>query len=59
MSDRKFVFNWDPQDDTFADELLLAHRRGAQTMFAGGILLEWMTFDYTNGGGFGYPYPLG
>ncbi|KAL0071508.1 mRNA splicing protein prp28 [Marasmius tenuissimus] len=40
-NDRKFVFDWDAQDDTFADDSPLAtgaNRQGAQTMFGRGHL---------------------
>ncbi|KAK7467003.1 mRNA splicing protein prp28 [Stygiomarasmius scandens] len=41
MNDRKFVFDWDTQDDTFADDSPLAvgaNRQGAQVMFGRGHL---------------------
>jgi ATP-dependent RNA helicase DDX23/PRP28 len=39
MNDRKFVFDWDTQDDTFAEDSPLAvgsSRQGAQVMFGRG-----------------------
>ncbi|GLB35034.1 putative DEAD box helicase family protein [Lyophyllum shimeji] len=39
MNDRKFVFDWDAQDDTFAEDSPVAvgsNRRGAQVMFGRG-----------------------
>lgn len=39
MNDRKFVFDWDTQDDTFASDSPVAagaNRQGAQTMFGRG-----------------------
>ncbi|KAJ3880992.1 P-loop containing nucleoside triphosphate hydrolase protein [Lentinula edodes] len=38
MNDRKFVFDWDAQDDTFANDPPPANRQGAQTMFGRGHL---------------------
>lgn len=41
MNDRKFVFDWDAQDDTFAEDSPLAvgvNRQGAQVMFGRGRL---------------------
>lgn len=38
MNDRKFVFDWDAQDDTFANEPPPSNRQGAQTMFGRGHL---------------------
>ncbi|KAJ4488069.1 P-loop containing nucleoside triphosphate hydrolase protein [Lentinula aciculospora] len=38
MNDRKFVFDWDVQDDTFANDPPPANRQGAQTMFGRGHL---------------------
>jgi len=41
MNDRKFVFDWDTQDDTFADDSPVAvgsNRQGAQVMFGRGRL---------------------
>ncbi|EGN95415.1 hypothetical protein SERLA73DRAFT_162301 [Serpula lacrymans var. lacrymans S7.3] len=41
MNDRKFVFDWDEQDDTFAEDSPVAvgtHRQGAQVMFGRGRL---------------------
>ncbi|KAJ8454576.1 hypothetical protein ONZ45_g19251 [Pleurotus djamor] len=41
MNDRKFVFDWDTQDDTLAEDSLLAvgsNRQGAQVMFGRGHL---------------------
>ncbi|KAJ3726087.1 P-loop containing nucleoside triphosphate hydrolase protein [Lentinula raphanica] len=38
MNDRKFVFDWDAQDDTFASDPPPANRQGAQTMFGRGHL---------------------
>jgi ATP-dependent RNA helicase DDX23/PRP28 len=41
MNDRKFVFDWDTQDDTFAENSTIAvgsHRQGAQIMFGRGHL---------------------
>ncbi|KAF9069869.1 P-loop containing nucleoside triphosphate hydrolase protein [Rhodocollybia butyracea] len=38
MNDRKFVFDWDAQDDTFANEPPPQNRQGAQTMFGRGHL---------------------
>ncbi|THU86414.1 P-loop containing nucleoside triphosphate hydrolase protein [Dendrothele bispora CBS 962.96] len=41
MNDRKFVFDWDTQDDTFADDspfTVGANRQGAQVMFGRGHL---------------------
>lgn len=41
MNDRKFVFDWDAQDDTFAEDSPIAvgsNRQGAQVMFGRGHL---------------------
>ena len=41
MNDRKFVFDWDAQDDTFAEDSPIAvgsNRQGAQVMFGRGRL---------------------
>jgi ATP-dependent RNA helicase DDX23/PRP28 len=41
MNDRKFVFDWDAQDDTFAEDSPVAvgsNRQGAQVMFGRGRL---------------------
>ncbi|KIK08712.1 hypothetical protein K443DRAFT_531100 [Laccaria amethystina LaAM-08-1] len=41
MNDRKFVFDWDTQDDTFADDspnAVGSNRQGAQVMFGRGRL---------------------
>ncbi|KIK59798.1 hypothetical protein GYMLUDRAFT_44255 [Collybiopsis luxurians FD-317 M1] len=38
MNDRKFVFDWDAQDDTFSSEPPPANRQGAQIMFGRGHL---------------------
>ena len=41
MNDRKFVFDWDAQDDTYADDSPIAvgsNRQGAQVMFGRGRL---------------------
>jgi ATP-dependent RNA helicase DDX23/PRP28 len=41
MNDRKFVFDWDVQDDTFAEDSPVAvgsNRQGAQVMFGRGRL---------------------
>jgi ATP-dependent RNA helicase DDX23/PRP28 len=41
MNDRKFIFDWDAQDDTFADDSPVAvgsNRQGAQVMFGRGRL---------------------
>lgn len=41
MNDRKFVFDWDAQDDTFAEDSPVAigsNRQGAQVMFGRGKL---------------------
>lgn len=41
MNDRKFVFDWDAQDDTFAEDSPVAvgsNRQGAQIMFGRGHL---------------------
>ncbi|KAJ7582885.1 P-loop containing nucleoside triphosphate hydrolase protein [Mycena floridula] len=41
INDRKFVFDWDAQDDTFAEDSPVAvgaNRQGAQTMFGRGHL---------------------
>jgi ATP-dependent RNA helicase DDX23/PRP28 len=41
MNDRKFVFDWDAQDDMFSEDLPVAagnNRQGAQVMFGRGRL---------------------
>ncbi|KAF5391268.1 hypothetical protein D9757_001986 [Collybiopsis confluens] len=38
MNDRKFVFDWDAQDDTFSNQPPPANRQGAQIMFGRGHL---------------------
>jgi ATP-dependent RNA helicase DDX23/PRP28 len=53
MNDRKFVFDWDAQDDTFEDDSPAAvggSRQGAQTMFGRGHLAG---MDGGGGGGSG------
>ncbi|TFK76532.1 P-loop containing nucleoside triphosphate hydrolase protein [Pluteus cervinus] len=51
MNDRKFVFDWDTQDDTFAEDSPVAvgsNRQGAQVMFGRGHLAG---MDDGGGGG--------
>lgn len=50
MNDKKFVFDWDAQDDTFADEPIVAgaNKQGAQVMFGRGRLAG---MDDGGGGG--------
>ncbi|KAG7092338.1 hypothetical protein E1B28_008699 [Marasmius oreades] len=58
-NDRKFVFDWDTQDDTFSEDSPLAagvNRQGAQTMFGRGHLagmdgVEPISMRNGNGGG--------
>jgi len=38
MNDRKFVFDWDAQDDTFAEDSVGVNVQGAQVMFGRGHL---------------------
>ncbi|KAG5220953.1 DEAD-domain-containing protein [Salix suchowensis] len=46
MNDRKFVFDWDAQDDTLVEDSFVAvgsNRQGAQVMFGRGHLAGWTT----------------